>query len=105
RARAANRSRLAGGPVTPAVEVAYASAGRKHPHFTILTDVTCTRDTGASPFRGAFSIASTAARPSTTVPNTVYFPSSDGASPVTMKNDVVALAGSSPRAIDTMPFT
>ena len=63
------------------------------------------RVTGASPLTGVCSIASTTAMPSTTRPNTVYLPSSDWRSPVTMKNDVVALAGSSPRAIDRMPLT
>ena len=60
---------------------------------------------GVSPVRGAFSIASTAAIPSTTRPNAVYCPSSAVEGPVHMKNEVVALSGSSPRAIETMPFT
>ena len=57
---------------------------------------------GASPSRGTCSIASTTLIPSTTRPNAVYVPSSDGTRAVTMKNDVLALAGSSPRAIDTI---
>ena len=73
--------------------------------FETRTDFRSTRDTGVSPFTAACSIASTTAIPSTTRPKTVYLLSSDGASPVTMKNDVVALAGSSPRAIDRIPFT
>ena len=43
--------------------------------------------------------------PSTTRPNAVYTPSSAVDAPVQMKNDVVALSGASPRAIETMPFT
>ena len=46
------------------------------------------RDTGSSPFTGVCSIASTTAMPSTTRPKAVYFPSSELASPVQMKNDV-----------------
>ena len=41
--------------------------------------------------------------PSTTRPNTVYLLSSDGALPRQTKNDVCALPGSSPRAIERMP--
>jgi hypothetical protein len=35
----------------------------------------------------------------------VYWPSSDGARPVTMKNEVVALPGSAARAIDRIPLS
>ena len=56
---------------------------------------------GASPVRGAASIDSTAAIPSTTRPNAVYTPSSAADDPVQMKNDVVALSAASPRAIET----
>ena len=41
----------------------------------------------------------------TTRAKAVYLPSSDGHTSVQMKNDVLALAGSSPRAIDRTPFT
>ena len=51
------------------------------------------------------SMALTTSLPPTTLPNAVYLPSSDGAGPVQMKNDVEALAGSSARAIETMPAT
>lgn len=63
-----------------------------------------TRSTGVSPSTGTLSIASTTSRPETTRPKTVYLPSSDAAAPRQMKNDVDALAGSSPRAIDTIPL-
>ena len=56
---------------------------------------------GASPFTGACSIASTAAIPSTTRPNTGGRLVERRRIAVTMKNDVVALAGLLPRAIDT----
>ena len=44
-------------------------------------------------------------RPDATRAKTVYLPSSDRHSPMQMKKDVEALAGSSPRAIETMPGT
>lgn len=62
------------------------------------------RVTGVSPFTGAASIFSTTSMPEMTRPNTAYLPSSDGVRARTMKNELVALARSSPtRAIDTMP--
>ena len=45
----------------------------------------------------------TNAIPETTRPKTVYLPSSDGVRANTMKNELLALAGSSSLAIDTMP--
>src|SRR3982750_2629389 len=62
------------------------------------------RVVGDSPLTGVDSILSRTSRPSITRPKTVYFPSSEGAFAVTMKNEVVALAGSLPRAIETMPL-
>ena len=47
---------------------------------------------GDSPLTDVDSILSRTSRPSITRPKTVYLPSSDGASAVTMKNEVVALA-------------
>ena len=87
--------------VVPTVDAARTRLAPFDPHGPQLDRASF----GVSPFRGAASIASTAAIPSTTRPNAVYDPSSAVDVPVQMKNDVVALAGSSPRAIETMPFT
>ena len=54
---------------------------------------------------GTAAIALTTSIPATTLANAVYVPSNSLHLPVQMKNDVVALPGSSPRAIDTMHFT
>ena len=51
------------------------------------------------------AMAWTVSIPLATRANAVYFMSSDRHSPMQMKNDVVALPGSSPRAIETMPGT
>ena len=48
-------------------------------------------------------MAVTTSMPWRTRPKAVYLPSSDGVGAVTMKNDVVALSGSSPRAMLTTP--
>ena len=60
---------------------------------------------GDSPSSGSCSIAFTTSIPFTTFANAVYLWSSDGAGAVQMKNDVDALAGSSRRAIETVPAT
>jgi len=59
------------------------------------------RVTGSSPFSGTSSIFSITSMPATTRPKTVYLPSSDGVRASTMKNELLALAVSSPSlAID-----
>ncbi len=77
-----------------AAELDSGSRRRRAGHYlTMRTDFSSIRVTGVSPFTGVCSMASTTAMPSTTRPNTVYLPSSDGASPVTMKNEVDGARG------------
>src|SRR5688572_24105063 len=80
-------------------------AGPKdRPYLVTVTRLTSMRVTGSSPFSGTASIFSITSMPETTRPNTVYLPSSDGVRASTTKNELLALAGSSPSlAIDTMP--
>ena len=52
---------------------------------------------------GTASIAFTVSIPPTTRPKAVYFWSREAAVPVTMKNDVEPLSGSSPWAMDRTP--
>jgi hypothetical protein len=60
---------------------------------------------GVSPSSSTVAIRSTTSRPDVTRANTVYCPSRARHSPIQMKKDVDPLAGSSPRAIETMPGT
>src|SRR5688572_7911758 len=75
----------------------------QHQLGTIRARITSIRAVGASPSRGATSIVSMTSMPETTRPNAVYFPSSDSAGARTMKNELVALTSSAPRAMETIP--
>src|SRR5262245_30187369 len=61
------------------------------PTVPVLTSILVT---GASPFSGTASTFSITAIPLTTRPKTVYFPSRLGVRASTMKNELLALAGS-----------
>ena len=69
----------------------------------ILTRVSLMLSLGVSPSTAAVEIACRTSIPRETRANAVYLPSSELHAPVQTKNDVVALAGSLPRAIETTP--
>ena len=71
----------------------------------IVTFVTSTSVRGVSPSTGTASIAFTTSMPAVTLPKAANFRSSCLQSPVQTKNEVCALPGSSPCAIETMPAT